>query len=161
MHWGGEEGRTISSILGVCEWKSEVVREREGGNKLARRCSPVRRNGTLQRKRLGTHSISLDQLWYLIIIIILGGDGRDSIRTQASGRTLLSLVRLGDPPQSIHGLRSELGQDAGNELGELLLLAATVDGESVGAGGSVDCWGRWETPWMSDSVGRNSQSVGR
>lgn len=141
--YGGKR-RTISSILGACGCKSERGGKRE-------RVSSALLPSRLHQHRheaLQTHGISLNQLWYLIIIIILGEDGGDAIRSQAAGRTLLGLVRLGDPPQSVHGFGSELGQDAGDELGELLLLAAAVDGESVGAGGSVDCRGLGESRAM-------------
>lgn len=48
------------------------------------------------------------------------------------------LVALGELAQGSQGVGSELVQDAGDELGELLVLTSAVDGEGVGGDGGVD-----------------------
>lgn len=48
------------------------------------------------------------------------------------------LVALGELAQGSQGVGSELVQDAGDELGELLVLTSAVDGEGVGGNGGVD-----------------------
>ena len=53
---------------------------------------------------------------------------------------LLELVALGELAERREGVGAELVEDAGDELGELLVLAVAVDGERVGLDGGVDCW---------------------
>jgi hypothetical protein len=52
--------------------------------------------------------------------------------------SLHALVALGELPQVSERVGPELVEDAGDELGELLVGAVAVDGECVGAHGSVD-----------------------
>lgn len=52
---------------------------------------------------------------------------------------LHALVALGQLAQRGQGVGAELVQDAGDELGQLLVLAVAVDGKGVGGDGSVDC----------------------
>lgn len=49
------------------------------------------------------------------------------------------LVALGQLSEGGQGVGAELVKDAGDELGELLILTVAVDGESVGWDGGVDC----------------------
>lgn len=49
------------------------------------------------------------------------------------------LVALGQLAEGGQGVGAELVQDAGDKLGELLILTVAVDGESVGLNGGVDC----------------------
>lgn len=52
---------------------------------------------------------------------------------------LHALVALGQLAQRGQGVGAELVENAGHELGQLLVLAGAVDGESVCGDGSVDC----------------------
>lgn len=54
---------------------------------------------------------------------------------------LHALVALGELAQGSERVGAELVQDAGDELGELLVLAVAVDGEGVGGDRGVDCEG--------------------
>lgn len=49
------------------------------------------------------------------------------------------LVALGQLAEGGQGVGAELVKDAGDKLGELLILTVTVDGEGVGLDGGVDC----------------------
>lgn len=49
------------------------------------------------------------------------------------------LVALGQLAEGGQGVGAELVQDAGDKLGELLILTVAVDGESVGLNGGVNC----------------------
>jgi hypothetical protein len=51
---------------------------------------------------------------------------------------LQALVALGQLAQGSQAVGAQLVQDTGNELGEFLVLAVAIDGESVGGDGSVD-----------------------
>ena len=51
------------------------------------------------------------------------------------------LVGLGQLAEGGEGVRAQLVEDAGDELGEFLLLAVAVEGEGVGGDGGVDCEG--------------------
>ena len=50
------------------------------------------------------------------------------------------LVALGQLPKRSEGVGAQLVEDSGHELRKLLVLAVTIDGESVGGDGRVD-WG--------------------
>lgn len=52
---------------------------------------------------------------------------------------LHALVALGQLAQGGQGVRAELVQNTGDELGQLLVLAVAVNGESVCGDGGVDC----------------------
>lgn len=54
---------------------------------------------------------------------------------------LLELVALGKFTERGERVGAELVEDAGDELGELLVLAVAVDGEGVGLDSGVDCDG--------------------
>lgn len=49
------------------------------------------------------------------------------------------LVALGELAQLVQRVRAQLVEDAGDQLGELLVLAVAVDGEGIGGDGGVDC----------------------
>lgn len=49
------------------------------------------------------------------------------------------LVRLGELAERGEGVGAKLVEDAGDELGELLVLAVAVDGKGVGGDRGVDC----------------------
>lgn len=65
-----------------------------------------------------------------------------TLTTRASGGSSLSggkrLVRLGKSSEVGKRVGTELVEDTGNELSELLGLTGTVDGEGVGRKGSVN-----------------------
>ena len=77
--------------------------------------------------RVGAEGVALDEVGDIILLIIttLGG--------------LHVLVALGELAELGKAVGAELVQDAGDELGELLLLAVTVESEGVGGDGGVDC----------------------
>lgn len=52
---------------------------------------------------------------------------------------LHALVALGELAEGGQRVGTELVEDAGDELGELLVLTVAVDGEGVGGDGGVDC----------------------
>lgn len=86
---------------------------------------------------VSTHLSPIDQSRRLIILVI-----RlllDTSRTGGSSRRLLGLVGLGNLAQVRDGIRSELVQDSGDKLRELLVLTGTIDGVGVGSNGRVDC----------------------
>ena len=71
--------------------------------------------------------LASNEVWDVIIVLLLG--------------TLLllhALVALGQLAQGGKGVWAELVEDAWDELGELLVLTGTVDGEGVGWDGGVD-----------------------
>lgn len=49
------------------------------------------------------------------------------------------LVALGKLAERCKGVRPKLVEDAGDELGELLVLAIAIDGECVGRNSGMDC----------------------
>jgi hypothetical protein len=53
------------------------------------------------------------------------------------------LVGLGELAERGEAVGTQLVEDAGDELGELLLLAVTVEGEGVGGDGGVDWMKEW------------------
>ncbi len=53
---------------------------------------------------------------------------------------LHALVALGELAQRGKRIGSELVQDTGDELGQLLVLTVAVDGEGVGGNSGVNCW---------------------
>ena len=79
--------------------------------------------------------LTLHQLRDILIILLL---------TLTTSLVLLQvLVALGQLAQGGQAVGAELVQDTGDELGEFLLFAVTVEGEGVGGEGGVDCsvWG--------------------
>jgi hypothetical protein len=54
------------------------------------------------------------------------------------GVLLHVLVALGEFPERGEGVGAQLVQDAGDELGQLLVLTGSVDGEGVGGDGGVN-----------------------
>jgi len=91
---------------------------------------------------LGLEVLSCDKIWDVIIILIVL-----FVLTLALTLLLLhALVALGKLPQRRERIGTELVEDAGDELRQLLILAVSVDGKGVcGYGGvhyrneSVDC----------------------
>lgn len=70
--------------------------------------------------------LALDEVGDLVVVLALL-------------RLLHVLVALGELAQGGQRVGAELVQDAGDQLGELLILAVAVDGESVGLDGGVHC----------------------
>jgi hypothetical protein len=78
---------------------------------------------------LALEVLALNEVGDIILIIIL--------LVTALG-LLHVLVALSELAEGGQGVGAELVQDTGDELGELLLLAVTVEGEGVGGDGGVD-----------------------
>ena len=76
--------------------------------------------------------VALHKLRDLIIVIIL-------FLAILTLFLLHGLVALGELAQTGERIWAELVEDAGHELGELLLFAVAVDGERVCWDGCVDC----------------------
>ena len=76
--------------------------------------------------------VALHKLRDLIIVIIL-------FLAILTLFLLHGLVALGELAQTGERIWAELVEDAGHELGQLLVLAVAVDGEGVGGDGGVDC----------------------
>jgi hypothetical protein len=68
-----------------------------------------------------------------IVIILIG------ILTALALLLLHVLVALGKLSERGERIGTELVEDTGDELRELLVLTLTVDGEGVGGNSSVDC----------------------
>jgi hypothetical protein len=71
-------------------------------------------------------------------IVILGLRGGAVLLGLLVG-LLEALVALGQLAQGGQGVGAQLVQDAGDKLGQLLVLAVAVDGKGVGGDGGVDC----------------------
>ena len=75
--------------------------------------------------------LTLDQIRDIVIILVLLALG--------AGLALLHvLVALGQLAEGGQAVGAQLVQDAGDQLGEFLLLAVAVEGEGVGGDGGVD-----------------------
>jgi hypothetical protein len=89
------------------------------------------------RSKDETHLSPIDQSRRLVVLVV-----RLLLNTSRSGSSsgrLLGLIALGNLAEVRDGIRSELAQDSGDELRELLVLSRTVDGVGVGSNGGVDC----------------------
>lgn len=104
---------------------------------LSDRSNPVPQNAIFrfQFKSLLTNlldglveGLASNKVWDVVIVLLLG-----------ALLLLHALVALGQLAQGGKGVWAELVEDTWNELGELLVLTGTVDGEGVGWDGSVDC----------------------
>lgn len=78
---------------------------------------------------LALEVLTLDQVGDVVLLTVLA-------------LLLHVLVALGELAEGGEGVGAELVEDAGDELGELLVLAVAVDGEGVGGDGGVDYWFR-------------------
>ena len=75
--------------------------------------------------------LTLNQIGDIILLVVL--------LALTTGLVLLHvLVALGELAERGKAVGAKLVQDPGNELGEFLLLAVTVEGEGVGGDGGVD-----------------------
>lgn len=79
---------------------------------------------------LALEVLALDQLRYLVIIVVL---------LLALGALLHALVALGKLAEGSERVGAELVEDTGDKLGELLVLTVAVEGEGVGGDGGVNC----------------------
>lgn len=79
---------------------------------------------------LALEVLALDELGDVVLVVLLA---------LALGALLQALVALGQFAERCEGVGAELVEDAGDELGELLVLAVAVDGKGVAWDGSVDC----------------------
>ena len=79
---------------------------------------------------LALEVLALDELGDLIVVVTT---------LLALAALLEALVALGELAEGSEGVGAELVKDAGDELGELLVLAVAVDGEGVGRHSGVDC----------------------
>lgn len=75
--------------------------------------------------------LALDQLRDVVVVLVL--------LVLAALGFLHGLVALGQLAERGQGVGTELIQDAGDQLRQLLVFAVTVDGEGVGWDGSVNC----------------------
>lgn len=75
--------------------------------------------------------LALDQLGDLVVVVL-------ALAALGLGHGLVALGELAERGQ---GVGAELVEDAGHELGELLVLAVAVDGKGVGGDRGVDCCG--------------------
>ena len=75
--------------------------------------------------------LTLHKIRYLVIVVVL------LVFTLAA--LLEALVGFGELSEGCERVWAELVEDAGDELGELFVLAVAVDGEGVGWDGGVDC----------------------
>jgi len=75
----------------------------------------------------------------LVLEVLAGNEIGDIIIIGLLLALLHVLVALGELAERREGVGSELVQDTGDELGELLVLAVAVDGEGVGRDSGVDC----------------------
>lgn len=82
---------------------------------------------------LGLEVLALDELRDVLIVRVV------LLRAVLTLLLLQALVALGELSQGSEGVGAELVEDAGDELGELLVLTVSVDGEGVGGDGGVDC----------------------
>jgi hypothetical protein len=82
---------------------------------------------------LALEVLTLDKVGNVILIIILLVLTLDTL--------LHALVALGELAEGSERVGAELVENTGDELGQLLVLTVTVDGEGVGGDGSVDCGG--------------------
>lgn len=81
---------------------------------------------------LALEVLTLDQVGDVILVLAL--------------LTLLHvLVALGELAEGGQGVGAELVQDAGDKLGQLLILAVSVNGEGVGGDSGVNCGRRVST----------------
>lgn len=77
--------------------------------------------------------LALDQIRDIILLVVL--------LALNTGLVLLHvLVALGKLAQRRKTVGAQLVQDTGDQLGEFLLLAVTVQGEGVGGDGGVHCF---------------------
>ena len=75
--------------------------------------------------------LTLNQIRDIILLVVL--------LALTTGLVLLHvLVALGELAERGEAVGAKLVQDTGDELGEFLLLAVTVEGEGVGGDGGVD-----------------------
>lgn len=79
---------------------------------------------------LALEVFTLNKVRYLIIVVVF--------LVLAFAALLEALVALGQLAEGSERIGAELVEDTGNELGELLVLAGAVDGESVGWNRSVN-----------------------
>ena len=77
--------------------------------------------------------LTLHQVGDIILIVIL-------LALSTALGLLHVLVALGELTEGGEAVGTQLVQDTGDELGEFLLLAVTVEGEGVGGDGGVDFW---------------------
>jgi hypothetical protein len=77
---------------------------------------------------LALEVLALNKLGDIILVVVL-------VTTLSLLHVLVALSELAEGSK---GVGTQLVQDTGDELGELLLLAVTVESEGVGGDGSVD-----------------------
>lgn len=85
----------------------------------------------------------------LVLEVLAGNEIGDIIIIGLLLALLHVLVALGELAERREGVGSELVQDTGDELGELLVLTVTVDGEGVGRDGGVNCDFMLATPHLA------------
>lgn len=81
---------------------------------------------------LALEVLALDEVGNVIVVLLL---------VLALDALLHALVALGELAEGSERVGAELVENAGDELGQLLVLTVAVDGESVGGNGSVDYGG--------------------
>lgn len=81
---------------------------------------------------LALEVLALDEVGNVIVILLL---------VLTLNTLLHALVALGELAKRCERVGAKLVKDAGDELGQLLVLAVAVDGKGVGGNGCVDCHG--------------------
>lgn len=93
---------------------------------------------------LALEVLTLDKVGNVIIVLLL---------VLTLDTLLHALVALGELAEGSERVGAELVENAGDELGQLLVLTVTVDGEGVGGDGGVDCDGHVSIFEIGDSEG--------
>lgn len=81
---------------------------------------------------LALEVLTLDEVGDVIVVLLL---------VLTLDTLLHALVALGELAEGSERVGAKLVKNAGDELGQLLVLTVTVDGEGVGGDGSVDYGG--------------------
>lgn len=81
---------------------------------------------------LALEVLALDKVGDVIIVLLL---------VLTLNALLHALVALGELAEGSERVGAKLVEDAGDELGQLLVLTVAVDGEGVGGDGGVNCSG--------------------
>ena len=93
---------------------------------------------------LALEVLTLDKIRNVIIVLLL---------VLTLDTLLHALVALGELAEGSERVGAKLVKNAGDELGQLLVLTVTVDGEGVGGDGGVDYGGHVSTFEIGDDGG--------
>jgi len=93
---------------------------------------------------LALEVLTLDKVGDVIIVLLL---------VLTLDTLLHALVALGELAEGSERIGAKLVEDAGDELGQLLVLTVTVNGEGVGRDGGVNCGGHVSIFDIGDNEG--------